>query len=160
MLQRVYTKRHSRSGYFSTRHPAGRRFNRAGVDTNLDQRHRHRRLYCDRLGAGAIQPSLARLPVCRWRRIPIWLLSSARTGPGLFCEGHPRDHPADRMPGPQRANPTHEEERSYIAGPNRGRHPEEDDWCATAYFYLDKPADELPAIEPYAARVKGLLPNK
>ena len=36
----------------------------------------------------------------------------------------------------------------------------EDDWCATAYFYLDKAADELPAIEPYAARVKGLLPGK
>jgi hypothetical protein len=36
----------------------------------------------------------------------------------------------------------------------------EDDWCAMAYFYQDKPADELPALEPYAARVKGLLPNK
>ena len=36
----------------------------------------------------------------------------------------------------------------------------EDDWCATAYFYMDKAADELPAIEPYAARVRGLLPGK
>jgi hypothetical protein len=36
----------------------------------------------------------------------------------------------------------------------------EDDWCATAYFYADKPADQLAAIEPYAARVKGLVPNK
>ena len=36
----------------------------------------------------------------------------------------------------------------------------EDDWCATAYFYIDKPVDELPAIEPYAARVKGLLAGK
>jgi hypothetical protein len=36
----------------------------------------------------------------------------------------------------------------------------EDDWCTTADFYLDKHTDELPAIEPYAARVKELLPNK
>lgn len=32
----------------------------------------------------------------------------------------------------------------------------EDDWCATAYFYLDKPASELPAIQPYEERVAGL----
>jgi hypothetical protein len=34
-----------------------------------------------------------------------------------------------------------------------------DDWCATAYFYLDSPTNSLPAMEPYEARVKGLLPN-
>lgn len=32
----------------------------------------------------------------------------------------------------------------------------EDDWCATAYFYLDRPASALPPIEPYEARVAGL----
>lgn len=31
-----------------------------------------------------------------------------------------------------------------------------DDWCSTAYFYLDKPSNDLPAIEPYEARVSGL----
>jgi len=36
----------------------------------------------------------------------------------------------------------------------------EDDWCATAYFYLGTPTDKLPPIEPYAARVKGLVPDK
>ena len=32
----------------------------------------------------------------------------------------------------------------------------DDDWCSTAYFYLDKPASGLPAIEPYEARVANL----
>ncbi|HVF10792.1 MAG TPA: glycoside hydrolase family 172 protein, partial [Abditibacteriaceae bacterium] len=32
----------------------------------------------------------------------------------------------------------------------------QDDWCATAYFYLDRPANELPAIQEYALRVAGL----
>ena len=32
----------------------------------------------------------------------------------------------------------------------------EDDWCATAYFYLDRPTNDLPPIEPYEARVAGL----
>lgn len=32
----------------------------------------------------------------------------------------------------------------------------EDDWCATAYFYLDKPSNALPAIEPYEKRIAGL----
>jgi len=33
----------------------------------------------------------------------------------------------------------------------------QDDWCATTYFYLDKPANKLPAIPPYAERVAGLM---
>jgi hypothetical protein len=33
----------------------------------------------------------------------------------------------------------------------------QDDWCATAYFYLDQPASKLPAIQPYAERVAGLV---
>jgi hypothetical protein len=32
----------------------------------------------------------------------------------------------------------------------------EDDWCATAFFYLDRPTNDLPAIAPYAARVADL----
>jgi hypothetical protein len=36
----------------------------------------------------------------------------------------------------------------------------ENDWCTTAYFYLDKHTDALPAIVPCAARVKCLLPSK
>lgn len=32
----------------------------------------------------------------------------------------------------------------------------QDDWCATAWFYLDKPENNLPAITPYEDRVKGL----
>jgi len=32
----------------------------------------------------------------------------------------------------------------------------QDDWCATAYFYLDKPASNLPPILPYQDRVDGL----
>lgn len=32
----------------------------------------------------------------------------------------------------------------------------QDDWCATAYFYLDRPSSDLPAIQPYADRVAGL----
>lgn len=31
-----------------------------------------------------------------------------------------------------------------------------DDWCAVAYFYLDNPSNNLPAIAPYEARVQGL----
>jgi len=33
----------------------------------------------------------------------------------------------------------------------------EDDWSAVAYFYLDRPSNDLPAIEPYEARVAGLM---
>ncbi len=32
----------------------------------------------------------------------------------------------------------------------------QDDWCATAYFYLDRPESALPAIAPYAERVADL----
>lgn len=32
----------------------------------------------------------------------------------------------------------------------------QDDWCAVAYFYLDKPSSALPAIDGYGARVAGL----
>ncbi len=32
----------------------------------------------------------------------------------------------------------------------------QDDWCATAYFYLDRPANDLPPIAPYADRMAGL----
>lgn len=32
----------------------------------------------------------------------------------------------------------------------------QDDWCATAYFYLDKPSSNLPSIMPYECRVVGL----
>lgn len=31
-----------------------------------------------------------------------------------------------------------------------------DDWCATAYFYLDRPENNLPPIEEYSARVADL----
>ena len=33
----------------------------------------------------------------------------------------------------------------------------QDDWCATAYFYLDKPSNALPAIDGYDARLMGLV---
>ncbi len=32
----------------------------------------------------------------------------------------------------------------------------EDDWCATAYFYLDRPSSELPPIAPYVDRIADL----
>ncbi len=32
----------------------------------------------------------------------------------------------------------------------------EDDWCATAYFTLDRPTNDLPPIEPFEKRVAGL----
>ncbi len=32
----------------------------------------------------------------------------------------------------------------------------QDDWCATAYFYLDRPTNDLPPLAPYAERVVGL----
>jgi hypothetical protein len=32
----------------------------------------------------------------------------------------------------------------------------EDDWCATAYFYLDRPESGLPPLAPYAERVADL----
>ncbi|MGQ9455778.1 MAG: glycoside hydrolase family 172 protein [Armatimonadota bacterium] len=33
----------------------------------------------------------------------------------------------------------------------------EDDWCATAYFYLNEPANNLPGIQAYEDRISGLL---
>jgi hypothetical protein len=32
----------------------------------------------------------------------------------------------------------------------------QDDWCATAYFYLDRPETDLPPLAPFAERVAGL----
>ncbi|HEX5553239.1 MAG TPA: hypothetical protein VFX43_08320 [Chitinophagaceae bacterium] len=31
-----------------------------------------------------------------------------------------------------------------------------DDWCATAYFYLDSPTDDLPAIASVKDSIKNL----
>ena len=31
----------------------------------------------------------------------------------------------------------------------------QDDWSSTAYFYLDKPVNELPPLTPVEARVAG-----
>lgn len=42
------------------------------------------------------------------------------------------------------------------AGGDYGLFERQDDWCATAYFYLDKPSSSLPAIQPYEERVAGL----
>jgi len=36
----------------------------------------------------------------------------------------------------------------------------EDDWSATAYFYLDRPSNELPGIVPFATRVAGLISDE
>jgi Protein of unknown function (DUF2961) len=52
----------------------------------------------------------------------------------------------------------------YQAGPGlmkakkgwSGLFERQDDWSAVAYFYLDKPEDELPAIEAPEQRMKGL----
>ncbi len=38
-----------------------------------------------------------------------------------------------------------------------GFNEREDDWCATAYFYLDQPSSSLPHIDPYEKRVAGLV---
>ena len=40
--------------------------------------------------------------------------------------------------------------------PALGLFEREDDWCATAFFYLDQPATHLPAIAPYAERIADL----
>ena len=31
-----------------------------------------------------------------------------------------------------------------------------DDWCATAYYYLNSPIDDMPEIIPYEERIKYL----
>lgn len=41
-------------------------------------------------------------------------------------------------------------------GAEYGLFEREDDWCATAYFYLDRPTNNLPPIAPYAERVADL----
>lgn len=35
----------------------------------------------------------------------------------------------------------------------------DDDWCSVAYFYLDKPASQLPALPSYRERIAGYLPR-
>lgn len=45
---------------------------------------------------------------------------------------------------------------AVAAGPQYRIFEREDDWCATAYFYLDCPENALPPIAPYAERVAGL----
>ena len=35
-----------------------------------------------------------------------------------------------------------------------------DDWSATAYFYLDKPANQLPALAPVQQRIRGMANTK
>lgn len=52
----------------------------------------------------------------------------------------------------------------YVAGPGRvkmekgggGLFERQDDWSAVAYFYLDKPEDNLPAMELPEQRMKGM----
>lgn len=44
-----------------------------------------------------------------------------------------------------------------IATHNLERH---DDWCSTAYFYLDRPSNELPAIDYIGKRLEGLTGDK
>jgi hypothetical protein len=52
----------------------------------------------------------------------------------------------------------------YKAGPGRvemgawdeGIFEREDDWSSCAYFYLDRPSSELPALDPLEARTAGL----
>ena len=39
------------------------------------------------------------------------------------------------------------------AGPQYNLFEREDDWCSTAYFYLDRPVNELPGIAAYEERV-------
>lgn len=54
--------------------------------------------------------------------------------------------------------------RLYRAGPDRiemdtskdGKFERTDDWSSCAYFYLDRPTNELPALDPVAKRVEGL----
>ena len=41
------------------------------------------------------------------------------------------------------------------SGEEYGLFERQDDWCATSYFYLDKPTSDLPPIAPYAERVAG-----
>ncbi len=42
------------------------------------------------------------------------------------------------------------------SGENMRLWERDDDWCSCAWFYLDRPTNELPAIEPYAKRVADL----
>ena len=52
----------------------------------------------------------------------------------------------------------------YNAGPGLiekekgswGMFERQDDWSSVAYFYLDKPDDDLPPIDPPELRMKGL----
>lgn len=46
---------------------------------------------------------------------------------------------------------------NVLAGPEYAAFERVDDWCATAYFYLNSPVDDLPSIEPYEKRIAGLL---
>jgi hypothetical protein len=43
-----------------------------------------------------------------------------------------------------------EEERFYLF-------ERQDDWCATAYLYLDRPEGALPPLAPYAERTAGMV---
>jgi hypothetical protein len=54
--------------------------------------------------------------------------------------------------------------RLYRAGPGRvemdtsrdGKFEREDDWSSCSYFYLDRPENNLPALDPVAKRTEGL----
>ncbi len=46
---------------------------------------------------------------------------------------------------------------NILAGPDFAAYERSDDWCATAYFYLNSPVDDLPAIEPYEKRMVGIV---
>ena len=62
-------------------------------------------------------------------------------------------------------------EPTYHAGPGRrpidfskekfaGLFERQDDWSSCAYFYLDKPTDDLPALLPIDQRIVGLAAVK
>jgi hypothetical protein len=63
-----------------------------------------------------------------------------------------------------RGDITRNHRRLYRAGPGlvemdtskEGKFEREDDYSSCAYFYLDKPLNNLPPLDPVSKRVEGL----
>jgi len=41
-----------------------------------------------------------------------------------------------------------------------GKIEREDDWCSVAYWYMDKPVNTLPPIQPLEERIADLPPKE
>ncbi len=119
-------------------------------------------------GQGAICRALSGVPRGGPREIPLLLLPPARPGSDLVPYLMSCHHPADRRLGPASMAQmyaaglqlVHSDKPLDMAGEARARtyglFERQDDVSSCAWFYLNRPTNDLPALPPAEERFAGL----